>query len=446
MNNFKIYSLLFLSCLFNILFVFTTLAQQEVILKRKLRFTAPLNKYMNRGCDYEFLVPASRPGKQDVISTHYNIQPTYLVKAPENELVAKWEKLSFSDVLKKGIEVEIKLNIYSYDLKTAKKNPIIDKDDLDTLTYLKHEVNFESKSIRIKEVAETILGTTREDIVHDIFDFVTFRLDYKKFGEQNRGAKKALKQGQGDCTEYSELMVALCRAKNIPARIQKGLIIKKEGKIGYHNWVEVFFTEYGWVSFDPTWADSPKQSTTFDSMLNRYIHLSNKRFIKHTFCSCNSKEYSFTYKLKDTWTNTKTKELLLYKRMIKLYYSDEFVKAIPLIDTLVSYKSLNMYNYYSHKGVIYARIGEYEKGGECLQMALNLSKSDVQKKNILYAFSNYFALKGENDLAVSYLKGAIELGFNEYNLFDKDTDFDKIKTYPPFVELKKEFKSKSTKN
>lgn len=446
MNSVGINNLLLLSCLLNILFVFKTLGQQEVIIKRKLIFTAPLPQYMNSVCDYEFLVPASRPGKQDLISTKYNIEPNYLIKAPENELIAKWDKLYFSDVLKKGIEVEIKLNLYCYDLKTAKKNPIIDKDDLDTLTYLKNEENFQSNSVRIKEVAETILGTTREEIVHDIFDFVTFRLDYKKFGEQNRGAKKALKQGQGDCTEYSELMVALCRAKNIPARIQMGLVIKKEGEIGYHNWVEVFFSDYGWVSFDPTWADAPSSSTTFDSMLNRYIHLSNRRYIRQMFCSCNFREYSFTYKLKDTWSTSKQEERLLSQRMIKLYNSDEFLKAIPLLDTLISYKSVNAYNYYAFEGIIYARTGEYERGLECLQIALSHSKSDVEKSNTLYAFANYFALKGDNDFAVSYLKKAIELGFNKYDVLDKDIDFNKINKYPPFVELKKEFKSKSAKN
>ena len=45
-------------------------------------------------------------------------------------------------------------------------------------------------------------------------------------------------------------MVALCRARNIPARIVSGNIARKENT--KHTWVEVYFDEYGWVTYDPT--------------------------------------------------------------------------------------------------------------------------------------------------------------------------------------------------
>lgn len=91
-------------------------------------------------------------------------------------------------------------------------------------------------------------------------------------------AKHALKYGKGDCTE---LMIALCRINNIPARYIIGLVIKYPNKLGYHNWVEIFLPNKGWVPFDPTFTDGKNCSTTFNKMKNIYVYSSFTRDIKH---------------------------------------------------------------------------------------------------------------------------------------------------------------------
>jgi hypothetical protein len=50
-----------------------------------------------------------------------------------------------------------------------------------------------------------------------IFDWVRANVKYK-FAEEIKTTTVALKEGQGDCEELSSLVVALCRASNIPAR------------------------------------------------------------------------------------------------------------------------------------------------------------------------------------------------------------------------------------
>ena len=435
-------------------FVFTLncFGQREVILKRSIKITSPLPEYINKGCNYEVLLPANRLGRQEIVEYKYNITPKYLIKAPDDELLAKWEQLSFSDAVKEGIETEVRLKITIYDLKTAKRKPVINKDDIDTLKYLKNEENFQVESKQLQEAAASILGTTREEIVQDIFDFVTFRLDYKIFLEQDRGAKKALVQGEGDCTEYSELMVALCRARGIPARIQMGLVLKKNGEVGYHNWVEVFFEQFGWVSFDPTAADAPNAVTTFDSMKGIYIHLSNRRYIKNFSSSCSNREYSYSCILNDRYerivkaalTPVPDEQKELFKRMWTLYNANEFEKTLAALDTLINQNP--HFSYYSYKGVVYARTGEFDKGLENLQNSLRMAKSNYEKSSVLYSFANYFALKEDKELAVSYLKKAIELGFRQYEHLESDSDFIKIKDYQPFMDLKNELKVKTAKN
>jgi transglutaminase-like putative cysteine protease len=57
--------------------------------------------------------------------------------------------------------------------------------------------------------------------VSKIYGFVTSHVRYSH-EEQERGALWALKNGTGDCSEYSYLFVALCRAAGIPARLNVG--------------------------------------------------------------------------------------------------------------------------------------------------------------------------------------------------------------------------------
>jgi len=65
----------------------------------------------------------------------------------------------------------------------------------------------------------------------------------------------ALEKRLGDCSEYSYLFVALCRAAGIPARIQAGFAFHSENEVleDGHMWAEYYLENYGWVPVDVTW-------------------------------------------------------------------------------------------------------------------------------------------------------------------------------------------------
>jgi transglutaminase-like putative cysteine protease len=102
-------------------------------------------------------------------------------------------------------------------------------------------------------------------------------MQYHEFPNEKRSAKKALKKRLGDCTEYSELMIALCRANNIPSRIVFGRVLNKNGVVELHNWAEVYIKNIGWVPFDPTLADKKNSLSKFSKLENIYVYLSNDR-------------------------------------------------------------------------------------------------------------------------------------------------------------------------
>ncbi|MFX0095006.1 MAG: transglutaminase domain-containing protein, partial [Candidatus Hodarchaeota archaeon] len=64
------------------------------------------------------------------------------------------------------------------------------------------------------------------------------------------GAKWAIESKRGDCTEFSALLVALCRVRGIPARTIAGFS-SDDSKWERHAAVEVFFGGQ-WVPIDPT--------------------------------------------------------------------------------------------------------------------------------------------------------------------------------------------------
>jgi hypothetical protein len=67
-------------------------------------------------------------------------------------------------------------------------------------------------------------------------------------------AHKTLQLKTGDCDDLSLLYLALCRSRNIPARIIRGILVEEDSRVltaVYHAWVEVFVGETmgkkGWI-------------------------------------------------------------------------------------------------------------------------------------------------------------------------------------------------------
>jgi len=90
--------------------------------------------------------------------------------------------------------------------------------------------------------------------VSRVYDFVTTYLRYA-IQDEERGALWALMNKTGDCSEYSYLFVALCRALGIPARVEAGFAFRSDTETTEdgHMWAEYCLENYGWVPVDPTW-------------------------------------------------------------------------------------------------------------------------------------------------------------------------------------------------
>ena len=127
----------------------------------------------------------------------------------------------------------------------------IEYEDSSLINYLHAEQGIESSDPIIKEFAKNLSAKTVFGIVHQILYLITSHLTFKEqLGEF--GAKYAVLNRQGDCTEYSALFTALCRLKKLPSRLVAGLkrIQSREQNVWIrHAWSEIYY-EGLWIPID----------------------------------------------------------------------------------------------------------------------------------------------------------------------------------------------------
>ncbi len=231
-----------------------------------------------RNLEFIVLVPKSIPGRQNILSRSYSPKPSRIF----NENGNRYAEFTFNKPdRQEKVKISVKAELFRYDLITARKNRGNNYPQSEQFAdFLKHEKYIEKDHRQILQIADGIEGQTEIDVVKNIYDYVLDNMEYSTLGRRDWGAVKALEFGKGDCTEYSDLFVALCRARNIPARVASGYTVGFSKTSTRHNWAEVFLQEYGWVPFDPSNGDVRNtliRGRAFSNLRLVYIYLSGVR-------------------------------------------------------------------------------------------------------------------------------------------------------------------------
>lgn len=223
-------------------------------------------------------LPKTIPDRQKILSINYSPTPSRIF----SENVNSYAEFVFINPDKQTkVRISIQAELLRYDLNTARAKQEKDPSEgLKLEEFLKQERFIEKDDPQIQEIAQSIEGQTEVDIVQKIYNYVTDNMEYTVHGREEWGAVKALQQKKGDCTEYSDLFVAICRAKNIPARFATGYTVKPDTASSKHSWAEVYLQDYGWVPFDPSWGDVENpifRDRAFNRLRPVYIYLSYVR-------------------------------------------------------------------------------------------------------------------------------------------------------------------------
>ena len=196
------------------------------------------------------LVPQTIPDRQTISRIYYSPKPSRIFSRNGNQY-AEFVFVNPKRYVK--IKIKVKAELFEYNLITAvQKGEKTPANNLEFAEFLKQEKYIEKDDHRIQEAANGIEGRVDIEKVLNIYDYVTDNMKYSIVNKKTLGAVNALIHGKGDCTEYSDLFVALCRAKNIPARVITGYRVERNSTSPKHNWAEVYLQQYGWVPFDPS--------------------------------------------------------------------------------------------------------------------------------------------------------------------------------------------------
>ena len=105
--------------------------------------------------------------------------------------------------------------------------------------------------------------------VQAIRDWVVERVKFRSnSSDVNTSAIDTLVEGTGVCRDFAHLMIALCRALNIPARFATGIDYGADPALGptdFHAYVEVFLGDR-WYIFDASGVAIPKAAAASKSL------------------------------------------------------------------------------------------------------------------------------------------------------------------------------------
>jgi transglutaminase-like putative cysteine protease len=216
------------------------------------------------------LIPQSVCNRQEVISIEYTVQPVRTFVEKGN---AYAEFIIENPPAVMEIAVFAKLNLIQNGLQASKRKGDLCQIQSDSLSqYLIREKYIEKDDSLILLAAKELKDEDRVKTLKKTYNFVTTTIKYTGYMSDALGAVKALQTKGGDCTEFADLFLALCRANDIPARVAKGYVTTW-GNTPKHDWVEAYVDGYGWVPFETT----PGHNSSFQFMENKYVYLSNTR-------------------------------------------------------------------------------------------------------------------------------------------------------------------------
>ncbi|MEW5795974.1 MAG: transglutaminase domain-containing protein [Candidatus Zixiibacteriota bacterium] len=126
--------------------------------------------------------------------------------------------------------------------------------------YLVDDTKFDIGSNTIRQAVQDAVGVETNPywIARRIQQYCVDKLEYERVGGWNV-APAVLERGNGSCSEYTFVYIAMCRAAGLPARYAGAIVVRNDDASYddvFHRWVEVYLPGYGWVPVDPSRGDS----------------------------------------------------------------------------------------------------------------------------------------------------------------------------------------------
>lgn len=144
--------------------------------------------------------------------------------------------------------------------------------------YLVDDSKFAIESETIQKAVKAAIGDEVNPywVMRKIFRYIIDNMYYELAGGWNI-APTVLERGNGSCSEYSFVFIAMCRAAGLPARYEGSIAqrgdLASEDEV-FHRWCQVYLPKIGWVPADPSGGDNdwPEgQASSIGHVGNRYL-------------------------------------------------------------------------------------------------------------------------------------------------------------------------------
>lgn len=217
--------------------------------------------------EYRILLPrdiTEAKIEQQVFFSKISPEPSKVITDQEGNLIAYFK-------LPTNLTTQIMIQGYA---KLSKKEIVLSADNsglisqVDLVTWQKYLNPAEFWEVDAPEIVSQAEQLQKDDnifaTIKSDYNYIVNTIDYsnvKRFGlNQRQGALKTLLGGSAVCMEYSDLLIALTRAQNIPSRAVFGYGYDSklsEDAQEAHQWVQVYLPGLNeWISVDVTWGES----------------------------------------------------------------------------------------------------------------------------------------------------------------------------------------------
>lgn len=228
----------------------------------RIQFAIDLNyDLLYPGTDFVFNIHAAQTASQLVISEQLQISQPVLTTIQTNPATyGRYLRLTANQgPLNVNYQATLDINHHVGDPDKISETPI-GKLPLSVLTYIYPSRYCQSDRLALlalNEFGQLPKGYRRVEAIQTwVRQQVTFR---GNTSNSNTSAIDTLTDRVGVCRDFAHLMIAICRALNIPARFTTGIDYGADPALGptdFHAYVEVFL-DNRWYLFDPSGTAIP---------------------------------------------------------------------------------------------------------------------------------------------------------------------------------------------
>ena len=228
----------------------------------RLKFSIELNYEIDQpGCDFIFSIHAAQTRHQAVVgeslAISQNLAPNLYTDPVTHSRYLRLK--AFAGPLLVRYEATVDLDHHTAPSGQLAEVPVADLPG-SVLPYVYPSRYCQSDRLHklaVKEFGHLWHGYSRVQAIRDwVLNRVTFR---SNSSTGNTSAVDTLVEEVGVCRDFAHLMIALCRAVNIPARFATGIDYGADPALGptdFHAYVEVYLGER-WYIFDPSGVAIP---------------------------------------------------------------------------------------------------------------------------------------------------------------------------------------------